>query len=122
MESGVVAKLAALRAAVDGVRDLPWATLSEADLLEVCSGIQDAHNVLPTAEHAAITALADQTTPAKIGAESWPEALRIRLRISQTEARRRPGRGVADPSPQRGVGDVLPTLPRLGRCCPAGEI
>jgi hypothetical protein len=89
MESGVVAKLAALRAAVDGVRDLPWATLSEADLLEVCSGIQDAHNLLPTAEHAAITALSDQTTPAKIGAKSWPEALRIRLRISQTEARRR---------------------------------
>lgn len=89
MESVVAAKLAALHAAVDGVRDLPWGSLSAADLLEVCSGIQDARNLLPTAEHAAITALADQSTPAKIGAKTWPEALRIRLRISQQEARRR---------------------------------
>ncbi|MEE6166200.1 MULTISPECIES: HNH endonuclease signature motif containing protein [unclassified Mycolicibacterium] len=85
----VAAALAALRAAVDQVRDLPFGSLSPAELLEVCSGIQDAHNLLPTAEHAAITALADQSTPARIGAKSWPEALRTRLRISQKEARRR---------------------------------
>ncbi|MEE6165787.1 MULTISPECIES: HNH endonuclease signature motif containing protein [unclassified Mycolicibacterium] len=85
----VAAALAALRAAVDQVRDLPFGSLSPAELLEVCSGIQDAHNLLPTAEHAAITALADQSTPARIGAKSWPDALRTRLRISQKEARRR---------------------------------
>lgn len=89
VESEVAAKLAALRAAIEGVRELPWGSLSPADLLDVCSGVQDAHNLLPTVEHAAITALADQTTPARIGAKSWPEALRIRLRISQKEARRR---------------------------------
>src|ERR1700758_4129687 len=89
MDRDVAPTLAALRAAVDGVRDLPWGSLSQADLPEVCSGIQDAHNLLPTAEHAAITALADQTTPARVGAKSWPEALRVRLRISQKEARRR---------------------------------
>ncbi|ORA31224.1 DUF222 domain-containing protein, partial [Mycobacterium aquaticum] len=85
----VAAALAALRTAVERVRDLPFGSLSPADLLQVCSGIQDAHNLLPTAEHAAITALADQSTPARIGAKSWPEALRIRLRISHKEARRR---------------------------------
>ena len=89
MESGVAAKLAALRAAVEEVRALPWGTLSTAELLEVCSGLQDARNLVPTVEHAAISALSDQTTPAKIGAKSWPEVLRIRLRISQKEARRR---------------------------------
>ena len=85
----MAAKLAALRAAVEEVRQLPWGSLSTAELLEVCSGVQDARNLLPTVEHAAITALNDQTTPARIGAKSWPEALRIRLRISQKEARRR---------------------------------
>ncbi len=34
-------------------------------------------------------ALAEQGAAARIGAKSWPEALRIRLRISGTEARRR---------------------------------
>ncbi|WP_019969745.1 HNH endonuclease signature motif containing protein [Mycobacterium sp. 141] len=89
MEGSVAAKLAALRAAITEVRDLPWGSLSTADLLDVCSGIQNARNLLPTVEHAAITALSDQSTPAKIGAKSWPEVLRIRLRISQKEARRR---------------------------------
>lgn len=89
MEEQVAAALAALRTAVEGVRELPFGSLSPAELLDVCSGIQDAHNLLPTAEHAAITALAEQTTPAQIGTKSWPEALRIRLRISHKEARRR---------------------------------
>ncbi|OBC17743.1 hypothetical protein A5784_00005, partial [Mycobacterium sp. 852013-50091_SCH5140682] len=89
MESEVAATLDALRAAIEDVRALPFGSMSPAELLEVCSGIQDAHNLLPTAEHAAITALSDQSTPARIGAKSWPDALRTRLRISQKEARRR---------------------------------
>ncbi|GAS88021.1 HNH endonuclease signature motif containing protein [Mycolicibacterium brisbanense] len=88
-ESEVAAALAAVRAALDAVRGLPFGSLSPADLLDVCSGIQELRNLAPTVEHAAITALADQSTPARIGAKSWPEALRIRLRISHKEARRR---------------------------------
>ncbi|MCV7158243.1 HNH endonuclease, partial [Mycolicibacterium brisbanense] len=88
-ESEVAAALAAVRAALDRVRGLPFGSLSPAELLDVCSGIQELRNLAPTVEHAAITALADQSTPARIGAKSWPEALRIRLRISHKEARRR---------------------------------
>ncbi|MCV7287198.1 HNH endonuclease [Mycolicibacterium wolinskyi] len=89
MDSSVVDRLAALRAAIAGVRDLPWGSLPEADLLEVCAGVQEVRNLVPVVEHAAISALSESTTPAAIGAKSWPEALRIRLRISGTEARRR---------------------------------
>ena len=89
MDPSAADRLDALRAALAGVRDLPWGALSEADLLDVCAGVQDIRNVLPVVEHAAISALSECTTPAAIGAKSWPEALRIRLRISGTEARRR---------------------------------
>lgn len=89
MNPEVAAKLAALHAAVAGLRELPWQVLPEADLLAVCAGVQDAYNGLPTVEQTAIAVLAEQTTPKKIGAKSWPEALRIRLRISGKEARRR---------------------------------
>ncbi|MGV0743339.1 HNH endonuclease signature motif containing protein [Mycolicibacterium sp. XJ870] len=89
MDSTVAARLAALSAAIEGVRGLPWGSLSAADLLQVCAGVQDVRNVVPVVEHAAIAALAEQTTPAVIGAKSWPEVMRIRLRISGDEARRR---------------------------------
>ncbi|KWX19410.1 hypothetical protein AFM11_36015, partial [Mycolicibacterium wolinskyi] len=89
MDSLVADRLAALRAALAGVRDLPWGSLPEADLLEVCAGVQEVRNLVPVVEHAAISALSECTTPAAVGAKSWPEALRIRLRISGTEARRR---------------------------------
>ncbi|MGV0745842.1 DUF222 domain-containing protein, partial [Mycolicibacterium sp. XJ870] len=90
MDSTVVAeRLAALSAAIEGVRGLSWGSLSATDLLEVCAGVQDVRNVVPVVEHAAIAALAEQTTPAVIGAKSWPEVMRIRLRISGDEARRR---------------------------------
>ncbi|MUM00905.1 DUF222 domain-containing protein, partial [Mycolicibacterium sp. CBMA 334] len=89
MELGLAAKLAALAAAVADLQGLPVSSLSTAELLEVCSGLQEARNLIPTVEHGAVAALAEQTTAAQIGAKSWPEALRIRLRISAAEARRR---------------------------------
>lgn len=89
MNDGVAAKLAALTAAVADLQSLPFTALSTAQLLDVCSGMQQARNLIPTIEHPAIAALAEQGAAARIGAKSWPEALRIRLRISGTEARRR---------------------------------
>jgi hypothetical protein len=89
MDNAVAGKLAALADAVTALRELPVASLSPAELLDVCSGLQETRNLIPTIEHAAVTALAEQSTAAQIGAKSWPEALRIRLRISATEARRR---------------------------------
>ncbi|WP_066896628.1 HNH endonuclease signature motif containing protein [Mycolicibacterium houstonense] len=89
MDSGASDKLAALAAAVADLQSLPFTSLTTAQLLEVCSGLQQARNLIPTIEHPAVAALAEQGSAARIGAKSWPEALRIRLRVSGTEARRR---------------------------------
>ncbi|MGV0744756.1 hypothetical protein [Mycolicibacterium sp. XJ870] len=47
MDSMVAARLAALSAAVEGVRELPWGSLSATDLLDVCAGVQEVRNVVP---------------------------------------------------------------------------
>lgn len=70
MEGVVTAKLAALAAAVSDLQELPFSALSTAELLDVCSGLQQARNLIPTVEHPAIAALAEQTTPARVGAKS----------------------------------------------------
>ncbi|MUL85890.1 MULTISPECIES: HNH endonuclease signature motif containing protein [unclassified Mycolicibacterium] len=89
MEDRVGSKLAALAAAVADLRELSFTSLSTEQLLDVCAGLQEARNLIPTVEHPAVAVLAEQVTSARIGAKSWPEALRIRLRISADEARRR---------------------------------
>jgi hypothetical protein len=89
MGTGVDVKVAALASAVADLQGLAFSSLSAAELLEVCSGLQEARNLIPTVEHPAVAALAEQGNAARIGAKSWPEALRIRLRISAAEARRR---------------------------------
>ncbi|MGV9800528.1 HNH endonuclease signature motif containing protein [Mycobacterium sp. NPDC003449] len=107
MESGVAERLIALRDAVESLCGLDFPGLTEAELLDVCAGAQEARNLVPVAEHRAIAALSEQTTPAKIGAKSWPEVMRIRLRISAEEAQRR-YRDAIDFGPRRAVtGEAL---------------
>ncbi|MBU8823161.1 HNH endonuclease signature motif containing protein [Mycolicibacterium goodii] len=89
MENGVGATIAALKAAIADVLALPYGALSEAELLDVCAGLQDVRNLTPAAEHRAIAALCEQTTPAALGAKSWREVLQARLGISGKEANRR---------------------------------
>ncbi|CKI58920.1 HNH endonuclease [Mycolicibacterium smegmatis] len=89
MAAEVGTALAALHAAMRDVLALPYTALSDADLLDVCEGIQDVRNLAPAVEHRAIAALSEQTTPAAIGAKSWPVVLATRLGISVKEARRR---------------------------------
>ncbi|MDH6193434.1 hypothetical protein M2272_000055 [Mycobacterium frederiksbergense] len=74
MQDRVGPKLAALAAAIADLRELSFASMSAAELLDVCAGVQEARNLIPTIEHPAVAALAEQTTPARIGAKSWPEA------------------------------------------------
>jgi hypothetical protein len=57
--------------------------------LDVCAGLQDVRNLTPAAEHRAIAASSEQTTPATLGAKSWREVLQARLGISGKEANRR---------------------------------
>ncbi|MHC9297538.1 DUF222 domain-containing protein, partial [Mycobacterium sp. LTG2003] len=86
----------------------------------VCAGVQEVRNLVPTVEHAAISALSQCTTPAAIGAKSWPEALRIRLRISGTEARRRV-RDAMDFGPRRSVtGEALAPVRAVTAAAQAG--
>ncbi|WP_243858553.1 HNH endonuclease signature motif containing protein [Mycobacterium sp. DL440] len=103
-------RIAALADAVTALRELPFSSLSTAQLLDVCSGLQQARNLIPTIEHPAVAALAEQGTAAHIGAKSWPEALRIRLRVSGTEARRR-YRDALNFAPRTSIsGESLPPL------------
>ncbi|AKS35385.1 HNH endonuclease signature motif containing protein [Mycolicibacterium goodii] len=89
MTTDVQTVIAALTAAIDDLLALPFATLSEAELLDICAGLQDARNRIPAVEHKAIAALAEQTTPAAIGAKFWPQVMATRLGISAKQARRR---------------------------------
>lgn len=120
MECGVTDKLAALTAAVADLQELPFTALSSAELLDVCSGLQHVRNVIPTVEHPAIAALAEQSTPARVGAKSWPEALRIRLRVSGTETRRR-YRDALNFAPRTSIsGEPLPPLRAATAAAQAG--
>lgn len=120
MECGVADKLAALTAAVADLQALPFTALSPAELLDVCSGLQHVRNVIPTVEHPAIAALAEQSTPARVGAKSWPEALRIRLRVSGTETRRR-YRDALNFAPRTSIsGEPLPPLRAATAAAQAG--
>ncbi|OLT95692.1 HNH endonuclease signature motif containing protein [Mycobacterium syngnathidarum] len=120
MDSGVTGKLAALAAAVADLQSIPFTALSAAELLDVCSGLQEARNLIPTIEHPAITALAEQGTAARLGAKSWPEALRIRLRVSGTEARRR-YRDALHFAPRTSIsGESLPPLRSATAAAQAG--
>ncbi|AKS31365.1 HNH endonuclease signature motif containing protein [Mycolicibacterium goodii] len=89
MTAEVEAAVAALGTALDALLALPQGALTEADLLDICAGLQDARNRIPAVEHRAIAALGEQTTPAAIGAKSWPAVIQTRLGISAEEARRR---------------------------------
>ncbi|WKG05824.1 HNH endonuclease signature motif containing protein [Mycolicibacterium sp. HK-90] len=120
MEGQVAGKLAALAAAVADLQELPFTALSTAELLDVCSGLQHARNLIPTIEHPAIAALAEQGNAARIGAKSWPEALRIRLRVSGTEARRR-YRDALNFAPRISIsGEPLPPLRAATAAAQAG--
>ncbi|MDF1907178.1 DUF222 domain-containing protein, partial [Mycolicibacterium smegmatis] len=89
MDDGVQDAVAALDAALNTLLTLPHSALTDAELLTICAGLQDARNRIPAVEHRAIAALGAQTTPAAIGAKSWPLVLATRLGISVKEARRR---------------------------------
>ncbi|MBU8814788.1 HNH endonuclease [Mycolicibacterium goodii] len=89
MKAEVDAAIAALGAAADPLLALPYGTLTEAQNLDICAALQDVRNRIPAAEHRAIAALAQQTTPAQLGARSWRDVLQARLGISGKEANRR---------------------------------
>ncbi|ULN47584.1 HNH endonuclease [Mycolicibacterium goodii] len=123
MTAEVDTALAALHTAMRDVLALPYTALSDADLLDVCAGIQDVRNLAPAVEHRAIAALCEQSTPAAIGAKTWPLVLQTRLGIAAKEARRR-CTDAAELGPRVSLtGDVLaPTREHIAAAQAAGAL
>ena len=81
--------VAALRAAHESLADCDLETLTRRELLNVLDELETLSCQLPTQWHRALTRLQAETTPKELGAKSWKDVLRIRWRISATEANRR---------------------------------
>ena len=81
--------MAALRAAHDALASCDLEMLTSSELLNVLDDLETLSCQLPTQWHRALTRLQAETTPKEMGAKSWKDVLRIRWRISTTEAGRR---------------------------------
>ena len=99
-ESRVQVAVAALRAAHDALASCDLEMLTRSELLNVLDDLETLSCQLPTQWHRALTRLQAETTPKEMGAKSWKEVLRIRWRISTTEAGRRLAEA-ADLGPRR---------------------
>ena len=81
--------MAALRAAHESLASCDLETLTRSELLNVLDDLETLSCQLPTQWHRALTRLQAEATPKELGAKSWKDVLRIRWRISATEANRR---------------------------------
>ncbi|MDR3662002.1 MAG: HNH endonuclease signature motif containing protein, partial [Mycobacterium sp.] len=101
------ADLDALLARIAG---FDYTGLSVAELLALQSRRERAACTAAAVDHRILAAAQTQTTAQEIGAKNWVEVLRIRLRISGQEARRRV-RDAENLGPRTGLtGQVLPPL------------
>ena len=89
--SGTVVQeaLAAMRAAHDALAACDIDSLTPAELLAAGDELQTLTCQLPTQSHRILARLQAEATPKEMGAKSWKDVLRIRWRISSTEANRR---------------------------------
>ena len=81
--------MAALRAAHESLAACDLETLTQRELLDVLDELETLSCQLPTQWHRALARLQAETTPKEMGAKSWKDVLRIRWRISTTEAGQR---------------------------------
>ena len=81
--------MAALRAAHDELAACDLDMLTHRELLSVLDELHTLTCQLPTQWHRALTRLQAETTPKELGAKNWKDVLRIRWRISATEAGKR---------------------------------
>ena len=84
--------MAALRAAHDELAACDLEMLTHRELLTVLDELETLSCQLPTQWHRALARLQAETTPKELGAKSWKDVLRIRWRITATDANRRLGR------------------------------
>ncbi|HEX2214635.1 MAG TPA: DUF222 domain-containing protein, partial [Mycobacterium sp.] len=89
--SGTVVQeaVASLRAAHDALAACDVDLLSRCELVEALDELETLSCQLPAQWHRMLARLQAETTPKEMGAKSWKDVLRIRWRISSTEAGRR---------------------------------
>ena len=89
--SGTVVQeaLAAMRAAHDALAACDIDSLTPTELLAAGDALQTLTCQLPTQSHRLLARLQAEATPKEMGAKSWKDVLRIRWRISSSEAHRR---------------------------------
>ncbi|MGV0795301.1 DUF222 domain-containing protein, partial [Mycolicibacterium sp. XJ1819] len=87
--SEVQAAIAGLRAAFDQVAGCDLSLLTRPDLLAALDECETLTCQLPTLTYRLLARLQCEATPQQLGAHSWKEALRVRYRISTSEANRR---------------------------------
>ena len=105
------------------IAGVDYTALTVPELLELQSRRERLLCAAAAVDHQILAALQSQTTPKAVGAKNWAEVLRIRLRISSTEARRRL-RDAALLGPRRGLtGEPLePVYPEVAAAQAAGVI
>jgi hypothetical protein len=81
--------MAALRSAHDSLAACDLDMLTHRELLSVIDELEVLSCALPAQWHRALARLQTETTPKELGAKNWIDVLRIRWRISATEAHRR---------------------------------
>ena len=102
MQTGAVEAVAVLRAAFDAFVACDFSSLSRAELLAVLDEYEALTCQLPVSLHRLLAQLQADTTPRELGAKSWNEVLRVRWRLSTTEASRRLGEA-AELGPRRAL-------------------
>ena len=86
---GVQAAVSALRAAFDEVAGCEVDVLTGGQLVAALDELETLWCRLPAMRHRLLARLQAETTPKQMGAKSWKEVLRVRWRISTSEANRR---------------------------------
>ncbi|WP_333889681.1 HNH endonuclease signature motif containing protein [Mycolicibacterium gadium] len=81
--------MAALRSAHESLAGCDLDMLTHRELLDVLDELETLSCQLPAQWHRALARLQVETTPKELGAKNWKDVLRIRWRISATEANRR---------------------------------
>jgi hypothetical protein len=123
MQATAIEAIAALHAAYDALAACDLSTLTRAELLAVMDEYEALTSRLPAQSHRLLAQLQADGTPQEMGAKSWSAVLRIRWRLSTTEAGRRLAE-TADLGPRRSLtGEPLrPALPAVAAAQAAGLI
>ncbi len=82
-------RIAGLRAAFDEVAACEIELLTRPDLVAALDELEELSCQLPAVGHRLLARLQAEGTPQQLGAKSWSEVLRVRWRISGSEAHRR---------------------------------